>query len=74
MMRIDHPDVFTVNLPRIESELGNAERFEECLECLHQAIRDIQKDPIHEGAPLIRPPLDTYRKKKFIRCNVPLAD
>ena len=62
---MDHPDVFAVDLPRLESALGSPERFEECMECLDQAIRDIQKDPLHEGSPLIRAPLEMYRKKKF---------
>ncbi|RIV17187.1 hypothetical protein D2Q93_15815 [Alicyclobacillaceae bacterium I2511] len=66
MRRVDHEKFFDMDLPRIESEFQNEERFVEFLFCLDKAIHEIMRDPANEGAPLVRPPLaPTYRKKKF---------
>jgi len=65
MSRIDHPDFFDVDLSRIEEEIGDNARFEEFLVCLDKSVLEIMKNPAHEGAPLTRPPLATYRKKRF---------
>ncbi|HHY66479.1 MAG TPA: hypothetical protein GX517_04660 [Alicyclobacillus sp.] len=65
MKRLDHPDFFDVDLPRIEAEMDDDARFEEFLACLDKAILEIMKNPEAEGAPLTRPPLSAYRKKKF---------
>lgn len=66
MNRVDQQDFFDVDLPSLEAEFEPSVRFDEFLYCLDKAIKEIMKDPAHEGAPLIRPPLaPTYRKKKF---------
>lgn len=66
MNRIDHRGFFDTDLPRIEEEIGDDAKFDEFIDCLDQAIREIMNDPANEGAPLTRPPLaPTYRKKKF---------
>ncbi|CAB3396047.1 type II toxin-antitoxin system RelE family toxin [Kyrpidia spormannii] len=65
MKRLDHPDFFDVDLPRIEAEMGGEARFEEFLACLDKAILEIMKNPGAQGAQLVRPPLSAYRKKKF---------
>lgn len=65
MKRVDHPALFDADLPRIEAEIVDYVQFEELLACLDKAVVEIQRDPVSEGAPLTRPPLSTYRKKKF---------
>jgi mRNA-degrading endonuclease RelE of RelBE toxin-antitoxin system len=65
MNQLDHPDLYSVDLPRLESEFGDEQKFEEFLAAFDKTILQIKKDPASEGAPLTRPPLATYRKKKF---------
>lgn len=63
MKRIHHPEVFDVDIPRIEKELDSAERLAEFLYCYDKAILEIKVVP-SDGAPLKRS-LAVYRKKKF---------
>lgn len=65
MKRVDHPALFDAALPRIEAEIVDNVQFEEFLACLDKAVVEIQRNPVNEGAPLTRPPLSAYRKKKF---------
>ncbi len=65
MRRVDHPEFYSRDLPRLEEEFGNRVAFVECLEAFDKAIREITRNPQEEGAPLERSPLTTYRKKKF---------
>ncbi len=64
MKRLDHPHLYTYDLPYLERVLG-PERFAECLQCIDRAIAVVMRNPSHEGAALTRPPLEIYRKKKF---------
>lgn len=64
MKRLDHPYLYTQDLPYLESVLG-PERFAECLRCIDRTITIVMRDPLQEGAALTRPPLETFRKKKF---------
>ena len=65
MKRISHPDFFSIDLPRLEEQLGDEARFTECIRCLDQALLELSRDPLHEGVALALPPLTEYRKKKF---------
>jgi len=66
MNRIDHRDFFDIDLPRLEAEFGDEEKFVEFLASLDKAVQEIMNAPADEGAPLTRSPLgSTYRKKKF---------
>lgn len=65
MKHIIHPDLLALDLPRIEQEMNDPSAFAEFSKCLDKAIKEIERDPINEGAPLERPPLRNYRKKKF---------
>ena len=62
---IFHPEVMSVDLPRIEQEMNDASAFAEFMMCVDRAIIEMAKRPVDNGAPLLFPPLQDYRKKKF---------
>lgn len=63
MKRINHPEFFNVDLPRIEKELDSEERLTEFLYCFDTAVLEIKIAP-SDGTQLERL-LAMYRKKKF---------
>lgn len=63
MKRINHPEFFDGDLPRIEKELGSEEQLVEFLHCFDKAILEIEVDP--SGGASLERSLAVYRKKKF---------
>lgn len=64
MKRINHPEFFDGDLPRIEKELGSEEQLVEFLHCFDKAILEIEVDP--SGGASLERSLAVYRKKSSI--------